>query len=178
MIGGSSHVGKTLIAHKLMEKHNIPYFSLDYLKMAFVNTRITDLTLEDDYELRYAMWPFVVEIIKAAVDNKQNLILEGCYIPAEWQDSFPKSYLKEIQSVFVVMSENYIRTNQADIFDYADVIQARIDDVVDIERLVNCSIGFKEDAIENQIPYLEISEKFDIDEIVLEAEELLNISKE
>ena len=92
LLGGSSHVGKTLIAQKLMEKTMIPYVSLDHLKMAFIRTGQTDLTVEDDYEMRYFLWPFAAEMIKTAIENNQNMIIEGCYIPGEWKDSFTDDY--------------------------------------------------------------------------------------
>ena len=91
LIGGSSHVGKTLLAQKLMERYGIPYVSLDHLKMAFIRTGKTTLSVEDDYEMRYFLWPFVAEWVKTAIENNQNLILEGCYIPDSWQESFDES---------------------------------------------------------------------------------------
>ncbi|MBQ5515127.1 MAG: hypothetical protein IIT84_05525 [Oscillospiraceae bacterium] len=50
LIGGSSHVGKTLLAQKLMERLKIPYLSLDHLKMGFIRTGMTELTVNDDYK--------------------------------------------------------------------------------------------------------------------------------
>ena len=69
LIGGSSHVGKTFLAQKLLEKLKIPYLSLDHLKMMFIRGRLTDLTCEDDYEMRYFLWPYAAEIIKTAIEN-------------------------------------------------------------------------------------------------------------
>ena len=45
LIGGSSHVGKTLAAQKLMERTGIPYTSLDHLKMGFIRSGMTDVTV-------------------------------------------------------------------------------------------------------------------------------------
>ena len=56
LIGGSSHVGKTLLAQKLMERTGYPYTSLDHLKMGFIRSGMTNLTVEDDVEMRYGMW--------------------------------------------------------------------------------------------------------------------------
>ena len=39
----------------------------------------------DDNELTEYLWPIVREIIKTAIENNQNLIVEGCYIPFDWQ---------------------------------------------------------------------------------------------
>lgn len=168
LIGGSSHVGKTLLAQKLMEKTGYPYTSLDHLKMGFIRTGMTDLTVEDDLEMRYFMWPFVVEMIKTAIENHQNMILEGCYIPAEWKDSFDSDYLAHIKSLFVVMSEEYIRNHFSDIVGFANVIEQRVEDNPDMERLIDCSAGFIEDCNEYHVPYYVIDKEFSI-ENMLEA---------
>lgn len=165
LIGGSSHVGKTLLAQKLLERYHFPYVSLDHLKMGFIRSGMTELTVEDDYEMRYFMWPFVVGMIKTAVENKQNLILEGCYIPAEWKDSFDAEYLADIRSVFLVMSEDYLREHIDLVEREASVIEQRLCDEVVLERLIACSAGFKADCIAEGTPYIEIESSYDIDDI-------------
>lgn len=166
LIGGSSHVGKTLAAQKLMERLHWPYLCLDHLKMAFIRTGMTHLTVEEDEKMRSFLWPFAAEIIKTAIENEQNLIVEGCYIPDTWRNSFSKAYLDRIRCVFLVMSEAYIQRNFDAIQKYADAIEQRLDDRPDQTRLIACSKGFREDCIEANIPYLEIADTFQIDEIV------------
>ena len=166
LIGGSSHVGKTYLAQKLMEKLNYPYISLDHLKMAFIRTKMTELTTEDDYEMRYFLWPFAAEMIKTAIENDQNMIVEGCYIPGEWRDSFDEEYLCNIRCVFIVMSEEYIRSNEANIRDYASVVEHRLYDEVDIERLIMCSNGFAKDCIDYGIECIRIEKDFNIENMV------------
>ncbi|MCQ2461973.1 MAG: adenylate kinase [Clostridia bacterium] len=166
LIGGSSHVGKTLAAQKLLEKLNYPYISLDHLKMGFIRTGKTELTVEDDYEMRYFLFPFAAEMIKTAIENKQNMIMEGCYIPGQWRDYFEEEYLKDIRCVFIVMSEEYIRRHFSDITGYADVIEKRLCDEPDMERLIMCSKNFKADCEKYGIDCIEIDGEYDIDEIV------------
>lgn len=38
------------------------------------------------------MWPIIREMIKTAIENKQKLIIEGCYIPFGWEKDFEKEY--------------------------------------------------------------------------------------
>ena len=176
LIGGSSHVGKTLLAGKLMERLHMPYFSLDYLKAAFVRTGKTQLTMADDYALRYEMWPFAAEIVKAAVDSGRSLILEGCYIPGEWKDAFSEPYLRKIRSVFLVMSEEYIRGHADDIRSFSEEAEKRPGDVIDTERLVRCSLEFYEDCEKYGIPCYEISGSYDIEAITEDVLRILEIS--
>lgn len=174
LIGGSSHVGKTLLAQKMMEQLKIPYLSLDHLKMMFIRGRLTDLTVEDDYEMRYFLWPYAAELIKTAIENKQNMIIEGCYIPSEWRDQFDETYLKDIKCFFITMSEEYLRKNTDKVKEYGSVIENRLDDEVDTERLINCSREFMEEAKENDIPVIEITDTYDIEEIMTKAMKIIN----
>ena len=173
LIGGSSHVGKTLLAQKLMERLKIPYLSLDHLKMMFIRGGLTDLTVEDDYKMRYFLWPYAAELIKTAVENDQHMIVEGCYIPSEWRDQFSSEYLKEIKCFFITMSEEYLRNNFDKVKDHANAIERRLDDELDLERLINCSREFKEECGEHDIPVLEITDRYDIDELVNRALNLI-----
>lgn len=172
LIGGSSHVGKTYLSQKLMEKINVPYVSLDHIKMGFIRTRLTELTTEDDYEMRYFLWPFVAEMIKTAIENNQSVIYEGCYIPGEFKESFSKEYLEHIGAVFIVMSEDYIRREFASIVNKASVIEERLCDDPDMERLIMCSKNFKDDAIKFGIPYIEIDKEYDENKLLNEIQRL------
>lgn len=173
LIGGSSHVGKTLISQKLIEKYHFPCTSLDHLKMGFIRTGKTELTVEDDYQMRYWLWPFAAEMIKTAIENNQNMILEGCYIPVEWKESFTEEYLHQIRCVYIVMSENYLRKNFHLLSDYANVIEKRLDDELDLERLITCSKEFKEGCIQHNIPYIEIDKEYNLDGILKRIYEIV-----
>ena len=123
LITGTSHVGKTVLAQKLLEKYKYPYLSIDHLKMGLIRSGNTDLTpMSDDEKLTEYLWPIVREMIKTAIENKQNLIVEGCYIPFDWAKEFEKDYLENIKYYCLIMSENYIKNHFDDIKKYANTI--------------------------------------------------------
>lgn len=129
LIAGASHTGKTVLAQKLLEKYHYPYVSIDHIKMGLIRSGQTKLTpCSDDRALKDYLWPIVREMIKTAIENNQNMIVEGCYIPFDWEQSFEPEYLKEIRYVCLVMSEKYIREHFADIKKFASVIEERLDD--------------------------------------------------
>ena len=98
LITGASHTGKTVLAQKLLEKYKYPYLSIDHLKMGLIRSKNTKLTpMSNDDDLTAYLWPIVREIVKTAIENKQNLVVEGCYIPFEWQKDFDKEYLENIK---------------------------------------------------------------------------------
>ena len=115
LITGSSHTGKTLLAQALLNKYQYPYLSIDLLKMGLIRSGNTNLTPADDQDLEAYLWPIVREIIKTAIENRQNLIVEGCYIPSDWKGDFSNEYLNEIRYFCLVMSKNYIKQHFSDI---------------------------------------------------------------
>ena len=115
LITGASHTGKTVLAQKLLEKYKTPCLSIDHLKMGLIRSGYTNLTPEDDDKLTDYLWPIIREIIKTVIENGQNLIVEGCYIPFDWPKDFEKKYLKHIKFYCLVMSENYIKKHFDDI---------------------------------------------------------------
>ena len=129
LITGASHTGKTALAQKLLEKYKYPYLSIDHLKMGLIRSGNTKLTpMSDDKDLTAYLWPIVREMIKTAIENKQNLIVEGCYIPFDWQNEFDSEYLESIKYFCLVMSEKYIRNHFNNIKKYANAIENRLDD--------------------------------------------------
>ena len=129
LISGASHTGKTVLAQRLLEKHHYPYLSIDHLKMGLIRSGNTSLTpASEDDELTAYLWPIVREIIKTAIENQQNLIVEGCYIPFDWQIDLDEQYIQHIRHYCLVMSEQYIRRHFDDIRRFANVIERRIDD--------------------------------------------------
>lgn len=137
LIGGTSHTGKTLLAQRLLEKYHYPYLSIDHLKMGLIRSGNTNLTPMDDDKLTDYLWPIVREMIKTAIENGQNLIVEGCYIPFDWKKDFDEGYRKEIRYVCLIMSRRYIETHFEDIKNHASDIEDRMDDSgLDAQELI------------------------------------------
>ena len=165
LITGASHTGKTALAQKLLEKYKYSYLSIDHLKMGLIRSRNTELTpLSDDNELTEYLWPIVREIIKTAIENKQNLIVEGCYIPFDWEKDFTEDYLHNIKYYCLVMSEEYIKNHFDDIKKYANVIENRLDDSdFTIKNAIKENAHILELAKKHKVNYILIDDKYEID---------------
>ena len=165
LITGASHTGKTALAQKMLEKYSYPYLSIDHLKMGLIRSGNTDLTpLSDDNELTEYLWPIVLEIIKTAIENKQNLIVEGCYIPFDWEKDFAEDYLKNIKYYCLVISEEYIKNHFDDIKKYANVIENRLDDSdFTIENAIKENTQILKLAKKHKVNYTLIDDKYEID---------------
>ena len=143
LITGSSHVGKTFLAQKLLEKYRYPYLSIDHLKMGLIRSGQTTLTPADDDKLTEYLWPIVREIIKTAIENDQNLIVEGCYIPADWRKDFEKNYLENIEFICLVMTEKYIDEHFDEIIGHESAIESRLVEAdCTIDELKQCNRWF------------------------------------
>ena len=165
LIAGASHTGKTALSQKLLEKYKYPYFSIDHLKMGLIRSGNTKLTpTSEDSDLTAYLWAIVREMIKTAIENKQNLIVEGCYIPFDWAKDFEKEYLDSIRYYCLVMSEDYIRNHFADIKSYASIIESRLDDdYFTLESVIEDNRQVLELAIAHEVNYILIDDEYKID---------------
>ena len=160
LITGASHTGKTNLAQKLLEKYKFPYLSIDHLKMGLIRSGNTSLTpLSEDNDLTSYLWPIVREIIKTAIENKQNLIVEGCYVPANWKDDFNEDYIKDVKYCCLIMSKEYIKNNFDKIKEHANIIESRLSDDLALE-----------DVIKDNAERLELSKKYDLNYILIDKE--------
>ena len=164
LITGASHVGKTALAQKLLQKYNYPYLSIDHLKMGLIRSGNTELTpLSDNSELTSYLWPIVREMVKTAIENKQNLIVEGCYIPFGWADDFDKEYLENIRYYCLVMSENYIMNHFDDIKAYANIIESRLDDDCTLESVLKDNAEILSLVQKHNLNYILIDDSYDFE---------------
>ena len=167
LIAGASHTGKTVLAQKLLEKYKYPYLSIDHLKMGLIRSGNTELTpMSDDKDLTAYLWPIVREMIKTAIENKQNLIVEGCYIPFDWRKDFEQEYLENIKYYCLVMSEKYIKNHFEDIKKYANVIENRLDDEW-------CTM---ETVLKDNAEVLSLAQKHNVNYILIEDEYEVSIA--
>lgn len=164
LIMGASHTGKTLLAQRLLERYTYPYLSIDHLKMGLIRSGNTTLTpMSEDSELTAYLWPIVREMIKTAVENRQNLIVEGCYIPFDWQKDFGAEYLAEIRGYCLIMSEGYIRSHFTDIKKHANAIESRLDDEgCTMERVLADNRQMLELVQKHHVNYILIEDQYEI----------------
>lgn len=164
LIAGATHTGKTLLAQRLLERYKYPYLSLDHLKMGLIRSGHTELTPLDDDELTPYLWSIAAQMIKTAIENKQNLIIEGCYIPFDWKKSFTDEYLKNIKYICLIMTEDYIKKHFDLIKSNANAIEKRIDDAaLSKKELIKENRHNLERVKKYSLPYALIDREYKID---------------
>ena len=165
LIAGASHTGKTALSQKLLEQYKYPYLSIDHLKMGLIRSGNTKLTPMDDTGLTDYLWPIVREMIKTAIDNKQNLIVEGCYIPFDWQRDFDPEYLEKIRYYCLIMSDEYIHSHFSDIKKHANVIESRLDDEC-------CTV---ESVLADNREVLALAQRYNVNYILIDDKYEINV---
>jgi len=163
LITGASHTGKTLLAQKLLEKYKYPYLSIDHLKMGLIRSGQTELTPYDDDKLTAYLWNILKEVIKTAIENEQNLIIEGCYIPFDWKNSFDADYLSQIKYICLVMSESYINRRFMDIVSYGHIIEKRLSNDINIEEIKQDNQEYLRGCISHGLDYFLIDGEYDLE---------------
>ena len=164
LIAGATHTGKTALAQRLLEKYKFPYLSIDHLKMGLIRSGKTSLSVCDDENLTPYLWSIVREIIKTAIENGQNLIVEGCYIPFEWKKDFENEYLSQIKYYCLIMSEKYIQNNFSSVSTYENIIEKRLSTDFTQKQLIEA----------NQIN-LQMCKKYTLNYILIDTEYKVDI---
>jgi 2-phosphoglycerate kinase len=165
LIAGGSHTGKTVLAQKLLEKYHMPYICIDHIKMGLIRSGQTQLTpMDSDEALTEYLWPIVREMIKTAIENEQNLIVEGVYIPFDWADDFEPEYMEHIRYYCLVLSEDYIRRHFDDVKHYANVIETRLDDSwCTLETTLEDNAAVLKQAKSHGVNYILIEDEYKIE---------------
>lgn len=165
LIAGATHTGKTLFAQQLLEKFKYPYLSIDHLKMGLIrsgNTRLTPLSPMQS--LTAYLWPIVRETAKTAIENCQNLIIEGCYIPYDYEKDFDDRYLSQIKSLWLIFSQSYLDQHFDSVLSYESVVEHRATAPVLLKaELAAASQRDLEACIKHGLPYVLIDGDYDLD---------------
>lgn len=163
LIAGDTHTGKTNLAQKLLEHFKIPYLSIDHLKMGLIRSGNSDLTPEsDDDALTEKLWPIVREMIKTCIENNQNLIIEGCYIPFDWKKDFSEEERKSISYLCLIFSRTYLEKNFEQIRKYENVIEQRQCSELPLEEMISCNEKNLQNCLECHLDHIDIDDKYEV----------------
>lgn len=161
LINGASCTGKTYLAQNLMEKYKIPYLSIDHIKMGLIRSKNTNLTPYDDEELQPYLWNIIKEIIKTVIENNQNIIIEGAYIPFNYKNDFSAEYLDNIKYICLAMSEKYINNNYNLIINKSNIVENRGKSFsIDKDFLISENKKYIENSIKYNLPLQVIDNKY------------------
>ena len=165
LIAGATHTGKTVLSQRLLEKYKFPYLSIDHIKIGLIRCNFTTISVSDDAKLTQFLWPLVKEIIKTAIENNQNLIIEGCYIPFDWEKDFSKEHLTQIKYYCLIMSKNYIQKHFSDICANENIVE---------QRLISCEFT-QENLIKENEKNLKMCKAYNLNYIFIDKEYKIDI---
>ncbi len=166
-IGGQSCSGKTTMAQRLLEKHYINYLSIDHVKMGIIRSyEKCGFTAEDSEDkITKHIWPCIKEIAKTNIENYQNIIIEGCYIPTDDVNNFESNYQEYIISLYIVFSRQYIEKHFEDgiIKHRSETEYKDVDDYMNKEFFIKEHEIQKEKCIANGQKYFEVFDNYEED---------------
>lgn len=163
LIAGDTHTGKTLLAQKLLEKYQYPYLSIDHIKMGLIRSGQCKLSAESsDSELTDYLWPIIKEIIKTCIENSQNIIIEGCYIPFGWKKDFTEEYTQQMKYICLIFSQEYIKHNFQDILKYESIIEKRLSTDTPFEEMSKTNRHNLEQCISRGYNYILIDKGYQV----------------
>ena len=143
LLTGASHTGKTKLAQRLLERKGWPYLSLDHLKMGLIRSGQTPLTpLSGDAALPALLWPIAREIARTCAENGQNLVLEGCYIPADWRAGLDAATCAQVRAVCLALSEGFLRAQFAQVCAHASDVERRAGETLTLDWLLAQNAAF------------------------------------
>lgn len=145
LLCGATHTGKTVLAQRLMEKKHINYLSLDHLKMGLIRSGYSSIAPTDALStITDAVWPVAREWIRTCLENGQQLAVEGCYIPPDWEQNFTQEQRREMRCICLAMSDAYIRMHFDEIQRHANEAEQRSEEELSLETLLRENAFFRQ----------------------------------
>lgn len=163
LIGGETHTGKTLLAQKLLEQYHFPYTSLDHIKMGLIRGyKDCGFTADGSNEaISKKLWGVVRGIIDTCLENKQDIILEGCYLPP---GEVKKLLCKEIACIYLIFSQDYIHRHFDKIIAYENIIENRLFPAdIDKQAILTANSMLKKSCEGLGLPFVEIKSDYEKD---------------
>ncbi|QYR21264.1 2-phosphoglycerate kinase [Paenibacillus sp. sptzw28] len=165
LISGISCTGKTLMSQKLLEKYNIPYLSIDHIKMGLYrgDSNCGFTPLDSTERIGEKLWPIIKGIIMTNIENDQNIIIEGCYLLPQHIKDFEKAYSEKIISVFLGFSTNYIKENfTSNIVKHRNAVENRgFPEEGSVNEYINEHDAFRGKCLEYDVVYFEIDKNYE-----------------
>lgn len=164
LIGGPSCTGKTLLAQRMLERYHMPYLSIDHLKMGLIRSGRCDFKVDDtDEKIASEMWPILKGMIMTCVENRQHMIIEGCYFLPELIRSLDASYLREVHLFYLIFKADYIRRHfESKIITHRSVIEQRLyDETRPLTQVIAEHEKIRQLCLLNDVTYFEIEDDYE-----------------
>lgn len=78
----------------------------------------------EDEKIEALMWPAVRELVRTALENDEDLVVEGDYVPAEWRGDFEAD--AAVGALALVFSERYVEEEFDAILAHAEAARRRL----------------------------------------------------
>jgi putative acetyltransferase len=96
------------------------------------------------------------------IENRQHIIIEGCYIPPEHINDFEPEYLEQIIAFYIGFSKNYLERHfTSGIIEHmSEIEQKDYDDYINPNNLIKLHTQLKELCKKCNAPFFEIDDDY------------------
>lgn len=110
IVGGISRAGKSTLSRMILEKHNIPYMSLDSIFMGYQNTfpELIKGKGYTDFVRADIMWPFIKGAIDHILHMDQDYLIEGAFISPKNVNYLQQKFPEKIKACYIGYAEKDI----------------------------------------------------------------------
>jgi hypothetical protein len=103
LVGGCSRSGKSSLAERMRDRHGVPWFPLDALKMGLYRgaPQLGVHPENDDLETADRMWPIVQALVENLIFDGRNYLVEGVNLRPDVVASFMQRSEDPVRACFL-----------------------------------------------------------------------------
>jgi 2-phosphoglycerate kinase len=168
IIGGAARAGKTIIAQEFLERSQVPFLSLDLLKMSLVKG-MPEAGIdpqESSRRLAIRLWPVVRGLASTILENARDYLIEGDMILPSQVREISADFPGQIRSCFVGFGDESVSKKLFVIRKHTGPEDWLIDlgeeeALQAVAELIQFSNELREQAREHGVAYFDSSADFD-----------------
>ncbi len=168
IISGTSRSGKTLASKRILETYKIPYLSLDYLMMGFMNG-VTEMGIHDKLwpqEIAQKMWRFLEPFFETIIYSGDDYLVEGEAILPEIIKPFIDKHKGSVKVCFIGYTDVILGDKVQDVIKYANkdkdwlVKLGKKEIISHISNMIEYSKELKSKTKQYDLKYFDTSHNF------------------
>ena len=168
LIGGAARSGKSILARRLLLRHELPYFPVDYLTSGLVSgAPETAVRHESSSRLRgEQIWPVLEGLLRNVAEEEPGYVVEGDVLLPDRVAGFMSAHGKRVRACFlgyasctVEAKSAAIRSNPGHINDWvADMADGELAALV--TDMIEFSVFLRAGCARHRLKYIDSSADF------------------
>lgn len=168
LIGGAARTGKTMLARRLLQERNIPYFCVDYFVSA-LDQGAPELGIEAESPNRVRaqkLWPRIAPMLRNIIEVEPEYTVEGDALWPAGVASLIQEYGAQVRACFLGYTNIAPERKLTEIRRFGGCVNDWIQDQADayilalVQEMVEFSRFVRDECRSLGIPYFDVSDDF------------------